>query len=590
MSAGDDTSRGECPVCEEWKEDIEEHIRTEHPNPAPDDLDRLKEEFTAETVRNLGVESDGSTRETTCKICGESIESTRGEHLAEHLDEPDAIESAYSPDILTEIQEEALGTEANGGAVAESTNQTSASEGSTPDEEEQTPSREAPDPSDSGKGPDANTHDDERDVAGKWFVFGIGGAGNGILDSLLMRRRTLRDQDDPLSGVWGSGGINGYWMLNSNDSEVWDTYYTQTDQELDEDTMITHNIIGDGRGFGDDPFRGSDITERIITEDDFFDRISLAPEYTKQANATLFCHSVERGTGTGMTPKVAQFLRDEGEWGGDDRTLASVAILPNDAKEGAENAVYGLSQLARPLDVILMFQNKRLREQEFAQADIDFDLGPEGQKLGHEPENEVLVRFLEGLTVTSNSGVDVRGDGFDVTDAYQPIEKYIKGNESDDDAYKPAPIAAPVLAGNKGESTEGTVEQLVFQAINHGRLVEFDPATAWGGAFLIFGPPDMMQVVNELTGADRIEEMIKNAAGLDEDERYLKLNVKSAESSSFDQLYIIGLMWNPVIPDLDDMRAEAEYTREQFSDRDIGELLNQCWDEVDALFENLGGI
>lgn len=557
-----------CKICAEWTDDLEQHLKEAH----EDQADEVEEKHE-DKLWVLDESTNGAEHSTeTCEICGDEMEEGLEAHLAAtHTDRPYDIAETYDEPTRDAVVDGA--DESNGASTAESRDERQSSSSSRTGGES------------SGAGAaDSSTVG----VPGKWYMFGVGGAGNGILDSILLRKKTLENERNPLSGVWGDGGLQGYHMLNSNPDEVLSTYFTEL-HELDERAVVEDCTIGYG-GIGEDPIEGEEVARTAIMDETFFDELRrVNKDDVYNAYATMFVHSLVKGTGTGMTPVIAEYLRNDESWTGSDKPMLSAAIIPNEAKEHSMKTIYGLGGLAKHLSSIIMFSNDRLAEApDELRANIDFHESPNGRRFGHQKENETLIRFLETFTMTSNRGADVGDDGFDVRDTYQPVARLYPKDRSVD--YTPAVVCAPVLGvssgGNPGPEE---VEGLVYDTLTSGRLVEFDPSTAWGGAFLFVGPESKMGAVPDLVASNGAERMVREYSGIAENSergRFLRLNVNQAATDRLDRLYLFGVMYNPEMPNLERMREEAEF--EMSLGADLSEPLNQRWDDVDAIFDHLG--
>lgn len=88
------------------------------------------------------------------------------------------------------------------------------------------------------------TATDEDLFGRKWFMIGIGGAGNNILDSILMRRDTLVKNNKARARIW-QGGLAGYGSLNTAIAEIADTYYSQI-EDYNRGKLLSNSIIGYG--------------------------------------------------------------------------------------------------------------------------------------------------------------------------------------------------------------------------------------------------------------------------------------------------------------------------------------------------------
>lgn len=640
-----ETDQHQCAICGQFVSDteVENHLRDNH----SDAKDKIKDVYGERTVervfdtgedQELGLVIEGSRE---CSICGEIVEPEDGEdklsigraglHLSK--EHPDTDKSVYDvfgdlevsndkpssdeseattesdSDIDATSQEVSFGattsdnTETEQAGGTENVDNIANSADSSPPKER---SRERGKTSSSSSGFSSR---EEATTRGKFSVFGIGGAGNNILDAMLMRRDTLRNQNSRLAKAW-EGGLQTYVPLNTNDSEISGTYY---DLEDNPDTrpsdIMQRGRIGDGSGAGEDPEIGL-----LRMQSD----IDKAPEETirswpfttadlRAAQAHMFVHSVVKGTGSGATPFLAQYIREdilEETREQKDRTpMMAVTILPNEKATkynpaATINAGFGVGMMASNVDVLIPFDNERLGE-------AGRDISPEIDGLNqanptYAQANRPLVQFLEAFMLSSNkemrdtdataelassaglangSGSD---DGFDVPDSYQPIQNRYPLRE--DNEIRPGTVACPMIAVS--ESSRGIDETglgiLIETALNKGLLVNCNPETAWGGAFMFYGPEDPMQDIARHVRNYVPHEKIENVLGTDE----LRTNFHQAVVPEADKLYMWGLLWNPKMPAMEQMWVNTKEARQRNNDQ--GRLLRENWDEIKPVYQYLG--
>ncbi len=515
------------------------------------------------------------------------------EHIrTAHADEPSSVEQVYP-----ELKDEALSQAPTG----EDSSQTTASQPGQP-------SSDSPGQSQSPQTPTDDLLDDS--YGKKWFVIGVGGAGNNILDSILLRRETLVDTNSPRARIW-QGGLAGYGPLNTNVSEIEQTYYAQEEKQYSRNDLLPNCIIG----FGKHDYAGAgyrwDIGRDLI-EADFADgsnpiqeRWDLSKTQIQDSQAVMFLHSVTKGTGCGSTPVLAEKIRNNVLE--DDlvvpKPLFSSIVIPSEGTEYSEfggrakvNGVIGLAQASRTVDAIIPFDNNRL---ENVQADIrpridriDAYTPPQYREL-----NKPMVAFLEAFTMSSvpqfldrDSTMSIMGDVFDPADSFRPVQDKYERNPDRD--FTPAVVLAPVLGrARASQLDESKLELLVRNALFQNKLAEFDPTTAWGGTFLVYGPPKKMDDVSELIGDGTLSRIISSEQFLDAGDTTgigsVDIHVKQLVTPHLDDIYLWGTLWNPEMPSLTEMYDHAKQIKQEGNTQQA-EHIRDAWDHVDALFSCLG--
>lgn len=571
------------------------HLRDEH----EDDREEIQESYGLRTVSNVfDEESESNTDDTEdgppsepCPVCGGRILKNDGEvtqetvraHLrTDHADQPDSVVRSDYESIVADLdgvtEEPAIG-----GSESEPVDEPASSSGSSATQ------RAA--------------------VGNKFSIFGVGGAGNHILDAFLMRRDTLDDRNSRLVRAW-EGGIQTYIPLNTNNSEVLGTYYAQRDQSLDRTAAVQRCVLGfdnmTGQGAGEDPIAGIERVESDIDNapDHTFTRWPFTDGDVDRAQAGLFLHSVVKGTGTGATPPLARYIRDdvlerEGRY---DTPMVSFTILPNERRveqarssKYAENCGFGFGRMATEVDLIIPFGNMRL---ERVAGDITPDIdGIEDFGHGHGELNRPLVQFAEAFMLTSNAEmVDMdatsspgqnRGfgggdDGFDVPDAFRPVADVYPLDEIGE-VGQPGVVGAPVFGRLERRSIdESGLQTLINSALRHGRLVDFDPATAWGAVFILFGPEDIMETAATYINNYQTHSIVEEAVGEDD----IDIRFHQAVVDQVDNLHLWGLFWNPHLPALESMYEQTKAARERNDHR--GKEFTERWERVEPVYNFLG--
>lgn len=453
---------------------------------------------------------------------------------------------------------------------------------------------------------------------GKWAMIGVGGAGNRILDSVLMRTANLRDRDDS-ENIW-EGALQSYMMLNTNTNEVAGTWYVdkmgwaRTDVET---RMLIGYTSGGGSGAGRNPGRGKKwMRDDLYGDDspDAFRRWPISLDGIRGAQSAMFLHSVVKGTGTGATPVLAKHI-DQEVLGKRERSatpILSTTIIPREGslkynKEVGANAVLGIGRMASAADLVIVFDNARLGEMKENEEMLppvytearrrESDHIPPTQAI----QNRALTLFLEAFSLSSNQeyreskqtrslsgsltpeSVD---DGFDVPDSYWPIRmRYPKIEDKGMDEH-PAVIGAPVL--NRADITmddPDTFRMFVDSTLRKRRLVAFDPGTAWGGVFICFGPHEQMKYVSDYLSQYMLHEVLEDEFDLDLDSA--EVYAHQVVVPSVDHLYLWGVLWNPRLESLQRMKQHAENQIKPRGDYQ-GALLQDHWHEIEDAFQFLG--
>lgn len=459
-------------------------------------------------------------------------------------------------------------------------------------------------------GPETTT-DVTTDLVGgrgkKWYMIGIGGAGNHILDSVLLRRETLARNNDPMASVW-EGGLAGYLSLNTNVAELGSTYYAQVDKGYDADAVRQNGIIAnkvhDASGAGRQWTVGRDLMEWEFEDErnPIIDRRwPVDEQHLKGAQAIMFIHSVTKGTGCGATPVLARKLREEVLQNDPiiPKPMLSSVVVPQASETGGGEmirGVVGMALLSQAVEGIIPFDNAHLSEQVGERRDEQIAIGDIET---YNPDayvdiNRVIAEFLEAFTMSSTINPDaesvVSGETFDVRDSFAPVlDKYRVDPERE---YDPAVVMAPVVGRSRATSFDrSTLELLANSALKQGRLAEFDPSTAWGGTFLIYGPEDAMDEVGPLVNDGVLREVLGS------DEFLASDDIEGAASVDIytdqlvvphtDSVQLWGLLWNPKLPPLERMYDHAKRRKEEGTARGA-QTIQEIWHLIEPLFGSLG--
>lgn len=534
-----------------------------------------------------------------CKICMQRSDKWAGGSLVEHLARAHADEPASVEQVYPDRKEAAL----SGNGPADD----GPDDSDDPTDTDEFGRAETPAPAGT-----ETPSDDLMDSAygKKWFLIGVGGAGNNILDAVLLRRATLEENNERRARIW-QGGLAGYGLLNTNVSELEQTYYAQEEKGYSRNDILPNCIIGFGEhdyaGAGYRWDKGRDLAEVDFADgaDPFRERWDLKGERIQDSQAVMFIHSVTKGTGCGATPVLAEKLREKVLDDGFivSKPMFSSVVIPSKGTQYSEfggrakvNGVVGLARTSRAVDAIIPFDNKRLE-------DVGADISPRIDRLEeyNPPQyvevNKPLVAFLEAFTMSSvpqflnrDATMSIKGDVFDPADSFRPVQD--KYQRDPDREFSPAVVLAPVLGRSRANTfDESKLELLVRNALFQNKLAEFDPTTAWGGTFLVYGPEGKMEDVSELIGDGTLASIIGDEQFLDAGRstgiESVDIHVKQLVTPYLDDVYLWGTLWNPEMPSIEEMYDHA-LTLKQEGNSEQAENVREVWDEVEALFSCLG--
>jgi hypothetical protein len=447
---------------------------------------------------------------------------------------------------------------------------------------------------------------DNNTGSGKWFALGVGGCGGNLIDALILRAESLKEQEDhPLSSAW-QGAIRGLGVVNADtDSELASTYWAQEYKDEDASKVADNYKIGPPKyeGSGDVEERGAKLAKWTLDQDenDFAGNQwgnSLQPQRIDEAQGVMLFHSAVKGTGTGATPTIAKRLNEdvlESSYDfdlelDDSNSVFSSVILPSmgslDPGE-KRNGLVGFARLANEIDAIIPFDNNNLLNAP-DELRVPITRGENLQMENHRAENEVFISFLETMSLTSTAPGDDDpqnlGEQVDVQDIYNPANDLIP---REDDL--PAIIMAPVYGHINPEEplNRDHLEELVTQSLMNGKLVDFDHQTAWGGALLIAhsGEYDNLGAL----GGRNLRDILSKQQFLNFDPKgddmiitpdyYIKI-------PGIDGLRLCGLFYNPKMERVESWREWAEEKRG--INNSFGQRIDEVWPQIETLFNLLG--
>ncbi|WP_323676772.1 cell division protein FtsZ [Halorubellus sp. PRR65] len=444
-------------------------------------------------------------------------------------------------------------------------------------------------------------------VGKKWFMLGVGGAGNHIVDAVLLRRNTLSEENEDRVHIWDAGLADAS-ILNTNVAEIEETYYAQAEKGYNRHDIVANCIIGQGAhnyaGAGHRWDHGRDFALADFEDEGnpFNERWDSSPVDLRDSQAIMFIHSVTKGTGCGSTPVIADKLRDrvlEDDMVVGKPIFSSVVIPSEYASQSGRakvNGVLGMARMAESVDAIIPFDNRKLRDatQDIQPRihDIERYNPPEYTDL-----NKPLVSFLEAFTMSSipqvlNQDVDlsIRGEVFDPADSFRPVQdKYPFDPEREVD---PAVVLAPVLGKIHASSFDRSkVQMLARKALFQNKLADFDPTTAWGGTFLVYGPEEKMASLAPLLDDGVLRDVLGGPDFLDREStsgvETVDINTHRLVTPYLDDVYLWGTLWNPEMQSLSEMYEHA-LTMKQDGNTRLAAGIRDEWEHVEALFDCLG--
>lgn len=450
--------------------------------------------------------------------------------------------------------------------------------------------------------------DSPEDNQAKWFIFGVGGCGGNLVDSIILRYETVKENGSGIHEGW-ERATRGLTAANTNTNrELYQTYYVQEYREDDAQTVTGGLKIGFKPGGGAYWKIGEELANWTFNknDDDFagdFWGPSADHRRILDAQAVLFLHSAVKGTGTGATPIIAEELdaaegEPEVELDMVDPTTPkfSLSVLPSSDCDDIEktNGLIGFANLAQTMDAIIPVDNENLGN---APNSVSVSIeGTEGYQVhNHRKENGILVSFLETFTFASVGGgreSAIQGEGFDPQDAYVPARTMLPVDSSPGD--EPAIVMAPAYGTTKTGTdgfTRNELHNLMTNTLTEGKLVDFDHTTAWGGSFVFEAPLDQDQQVKNVC-EENFDDLIQKSEHLNIDPHSDQGKQATPSRNYFvfrrdiDEVRLWALLYNPEMPRLERWRnwaSEQQGGPERYQS-DLGER----WKKIEDVFSRLG--
>jgi len=416
-------------------------------------------------------------------------------------------------------------------------------------------------------------HDDEQDILPQGqYVIGVGGCGNNLVDSLLLRNNPEGVKESLLKEKWDQISA-GQAMVNSHLTELANSYYfTEIKDEQP-------GLAADKYAFGHDG-AGSvwERAENMLTRhmelqgswnDQWGDDLQISR--IQNASSIWLLRSAVGGTGAGATPKFAKELQYALNNESRPRLLDfPILSMGNPTNVGNVKTLIGLSRLAIEVDGTIPTDNNFLTSNTSLNNYIDIEYTDWDQM--YSEENEIISAFLElmGGCLSSNHSF---GNHLDVTDLYRPVEYYYPTGEG-----TPISILAPALGKYHPDEPEATIPEL----FEDGKLIDFDPASAWGVSLIFCGPPDEMEKpignIRNQNLSDQVNEYLYTG-----EERPFDpfINAYTIGLSDLDDIWVMAFVANPEIPAIS--RAYNTVQEIKTMDIPIGESIEKHWDSIERL-------
>lgn len=428
----------------------------------------------------------------------------------------------------------------------------------------------------------SDTNENSFNLESKWFFIGVGGCGGNLVDSALLRKRSLLGTN--VAALWEQG-LKDAVVLNTNRGELGQTYFATEYTEGTPDDTAFNYAIGKGGG-GTDPFNAREKLQNKLDEaGENLLRYYPKLEDAGQSEGVMVLHSAVKGTGSGTSGLLTKTMKEQRL---DDSAVFHFIVLPDPKEvEGSLdaqlNGLYGVLDAAKQSDAVILVDNKHLDACDVNVPISDYDSWANG----HRSENETAMAFLEGFTISSTipETKDERfasGDMFDIADAMQPAITYY----GDDDDV--APILAPALSSFHGNVTSRKqLKKLINTTLTEGRLVDFDPATAWGGAFLFYGPQEKIADLKDLAE----EEFDSILQEISFDFQFTGLNPGPSHKyyvgvEGMDEIRLWAIMWNP---EMESLRKTSELIEKwDHLDMNVIQGIKEREEDMEDLFNLLG--
>lgn len=408
------------------------------------------------------------------------------------------------------------------------------------------------------------------------YVIGVGGCGNNLIDAILLRKDSKQNREDMPKERWNQI-MAGQAMINSNMAELADSYYFAEVKNQEAGIAANQHAFGQ-HGAGYDWEKAKNMLIDHLNSDSWWDDLwgdDLQSSRIERANSIWLLHSAVGGTGAGATPQFARALRDSLR--NQHRTpIISFPVLsgsPDLRNQEDCNTLAGLSSLSETVEAIIPMSNKQLRTLENSDLlDIEYD----DKNTVFTEENQGIITFLELMGGSLTSGQHF-GQHIDISDIYSPINQYYPASEE-----TPAPILAPVIKKSTMDDLDNHLEITISDLFEQGKLIEFNPSTAWGVSLVFCGPPDQIENIIDKTRHHQVSNLVRDHLYSEKEQSTGPfVQTYRVGLSGLDDFWLIAFVANPEIPEIN--RAYKMAEQYKTSDTPVGEGLENNWGLIDNL-------
>lgn len=427
---------------------------------------------------------------------------------------------------------------------------------------------------------DEPTKEDVEESSQGHYVIGIGGCGNNLIDAILLRKNSKQFEENTPKEYEDQIWV-GHAMVNSNLAELANSYYF-TEMKSQKPRIAASQYAFHQYGAGYNWKKGNDLLTEYIDSNSSWDAQwgdDLRTSRLERANSIWLLHSAVGGTGAGATPKFASLLQKASEMICEIPVISFPILrnLQDIEKQENINTIVGLSRLSTEVEAIIPISNEQVRR--FGEYELLYNKYNE-KKVSYSEENSVIVKFLELVGGCLASAQD-SGKYFDITDTYMPFKQYYPS-----DKRTPAPILAPALKKSTREDLSEHLEIAVHSLFVQGKLIDFDPSTAWGVYLLFCGSPDQTKNISNDICYDQLIDLVTEHVGTEIDQS-IELFVQTCqiEFSGLTDTWLMAFVVNPQIPEI--YQAYNIADKYKTSETSISGGIRENWESIEGLINNL---
>lgn len=412
------------------------------------------------------------------------------------------------------------------------------------------------------------------------YVIGVGGCGNNLIDVILLRKNSEHLRGDIPKERWNEI-LAGQAMINSHLAELANSYYF-TEIKSQEAGIAADQYAFHQHGAGFNREMAEDMLLDYLDSDLPWDDLwgdDLQLSRLERARSIWLLHSAIGGTGSGAIPVFVQAMRDS--LGNQFKTpIISFPVLNDSLNHNEQadcNTLVGLSRLSEEAEALIPMGNNQLST--LPNSDL-FDIGYNDGNMAYIEENRAIITFLELVGSCLASEHDF-GDFIDITDIYMPIKQYYGSVEE-----APAPILAPAMKQSTKGHPGDHLERAISDLFEEGKLIEFDPSTAWGVSLIFCGPPDQVDNIIDKTRNPQLTDIVSKCMN-SEIGRPMRQFVQTYHIglSGLDNTWLIAFVANPEIPEIN--RAYDVAEQHKTSDTAIGDGVEKNWPLIEKLVKVL---